>query len=606
MTFWDSSITWLQDQFRRIGAKSTASNGEVETGSLRFRFQLVVGLALLPVAALSFWQGIERLRLDQEIVREALRQSALAAASDELNVFVAAEQVIRALANDPSIRAGATGCRSRMRDAIAGTKFLPNMLRVTAEGKYLCSAFGTDSGDTAVPHQAWWSDAKNSLNFTLSEPVFSQAVKHRVLYGVVPIFDENNVFDGSLGVAIDVDWLDYIQRQKLLPRGAVVALFEKSGRIVVSNNMDVATPVFSQGAKTPRGSDADGLLTATDRDGEAWSLAIAPLIRRDFYVGFSMKSSHLFRFTYVHVTVDLLLPVLMMVLASLAIWSVTDRVVVRSIDLLQRTATAYGKGHYAIRPAALKSAPREFRQLADSLSDMAQAVQERDRRLRDALDQKAVLIKEIHHRVKNSLQIVMSLLSLQASRLSDPAAREAIEQTRTRVNALALVHRMIYELDLDGTVDLKALLDDVVAQLQQGFGGDRRGITVHVEAQPYRTKADIAIPLTLFAVEAMTNAYKHGFDKSRRGGNIFVTLTPSGGQMKLTIRDDGQGVSLDNDTNELGTGARLMAAFANQIGGQVSMRRSEQGGTIVELDFPDGDRQMAATAAPARSQQAAD
>ncbi len=589
MTSWDSSIAWLRALFRPSEARHAGANGDADTGSLRFRFQVVVALALLPVAALSFWQGIDRLRLDQEVVREGLRQSALAAASDELNVFVAAEQIVRALASDTAIRAGITGCRTRMRDAIARTKFLPNMLRVSADGKYLCSAFGTDVGADAVPRQSWWTGMPTSRDFTLSEPVYSPAVGHRVLYGVLPLFDAAGVSEGALGVAIDVDWLNFVQRQKRVPRGAVVALFEKSGRVVASNDLDVATSVFAQGAKTPRGSDIDGLLTATDRNGEAWSLALAPVIRRDFYVGISMRTAHLFRFTYVHVTVDLLLPVLMLVLASLAIWSVTDRVVVRSISLLQRTATAYGKGHYAIRPAELQRAPKEFRQLADSLASMAQAVQERDRHLRDALDQKAVLIKEIHHRVKNSLQIVMSLLSLQASRLRDPAARDAIEQTRTRVNALALVHRMIYEIDMDGTVDLKSLLEDVIAQLHQGFGGDRRGVKVRVEAKPHRTKADLAIPLTLFAVEAITNAYKHAFTNGHTG-RIVVSLAPShSGQTKLAIRDDGRGIALDGDANESGTGARLMAAFANQVGGHLSTRRQELGGTLIELEFPDSN-----------------
>lgn len=601
MKFWDSSIAWLRALFRPSEARHVTANADADTGSLRFRFQVVVALALLPVAALSFWQGIDRLRLDQEIVREGLRQSALAAASDELNVFVAAEQIVRALAADTAIRAGVTGCRARMRDAIARTKYLPNMLRVSAGGKYACSAFGTDSGPDGIPRQSWWDDVSASRNFTLSAPVYSPAVGHRVLYGVLPLFDSAGVSEGALAVAIDVDWLDFIQRQKRVPRGAVVALFEKSGRVIASNDLDVATSVFAQGANTPRGEETDGLLTATDRNGEAWSLAMAPLIRRDFYVGFSMKTAHLFRFTYVHVTVDLLLPVLMLVLASLAIWSVTDRVVVRSISLLQRTATAYGKGHYAIRPTELQRAPREFRELANSLASMAQAIQERDRHLRDAVDQKAVLIKEIHHRVKNSLQIVMSLLSLQASRLRDPAARDAIEQTRTRVNALALVHRMIYELDLDGTVDLKSLLQDVVAQLHQGFGGDRRGVRVSVVAKPHPAKADLAIPLTLFAVEALTNAYKHAFAIGK-AGSIVISLTPSDlGHTKLTIRDDGRGIALDSDKSESGTGARLMAAFANQVGGQISTRRHEHGGTIIELSFPDSNN-----ASARRSREAAD
>src|SRR6185436_4616514 len=105
----------------------------------------------------------------------------------------------------------------------------------------------------------------------------------------------------------------------------------------------------------------------------------------------------LFTLTYVHVATDLLLPVLMIALASAAIWYAADRLVVRWIVLLQRVAGAYGRGHYAVRPVALKEAPREFRELGETLSVMAQAIQERDTRLRDAVNQKSTLIREIHH-----------------------------------------------------------------------------------------------------------------------------------------------------------------------------------------------------------------
>jgi two-component sensor histidine kinase len=290
----------------------------------------------------------------------------------------------------------------------------------------------------------------------------------------------------------------------------------------------------------------------------------------------------------VHVTVDLLLPVLMVLLASLAIWLATDKLAVQWITLLQRMAVAYGAGHYAIRPAALTRAPREFQALGEALSNMAQAVQERDKRLRDAIEQKAILIKEVHHRVKNNLQIVISLLSLQSSRLKDPAARDALEQARARVNALALVHRMIYELDRDGIVDLSPLMHEVTEQLQRGMGGDRRKITLRVDVPPYNTDADTAIPLTLFVIEALTNAFKHGFPSASATGTISVGLLRlSPERLKFIVADDGQGVTLEAAPHEQSTGARLIAAFAHQVGGVVSTSQRDGGGTVVELEFTD-------------------
>lgn len=530
---------------------------------------------------LSVWQGFDRLRLDQENIRENLRQSAYAAASDELNVFIKAEQLLRTLSLEASIRAGDAACQARLRQAIEGAKFFANLGRVSADGQILCTAI--TAAQPNDPRQSpWWNEVQTSRAFMIGGPIRSRALGREVLAGVLPLAKADGSFDGTVGVAVDISWLEYVQRHKNLPSGAVVGLFDKRGHVVASNNMDVAKLVFAKGASPARGND--NLLSATGPQGEAWSLAIAPIIRRDFFVGFAMPSAHLFRFTYVHVTVDLLLPFLMVGLASLAIWTATDQLALRWIGLLQRMAAAYRGGHYALRPLALRAAPREFRALGETMTNMAQTVQERDRKLRDAVDQQAVLIKEVHHRVKNNLQIVMSLLSLQSSKLKDPAARDAIDQARMRVNALAIVHRMIYELDRDGLVDMKPLLAEVVEQLHHGLGGDRRGLNLKVDAVNFNADADTAIPLTLFSIEALTNAYKYAFPQTSGTGTIFVTLSqPSDGRLSLSIADNGRG---SENAEEESTGSRLMSALANQVGGEVSIKPRDGGGTVVELSFP--------------------
>lgn len=556
------------------------------------RFLLLVLIALSPVAALSVWQGFERLRLDQENVRDNLRQSAAAAASDELNVFHAAQQLLRTLSSDPTVRTGDVGCRTRLIKSLEGSRLISNVGRISADGRMLCVAVPLKQ--PMDPKQSvWWKQATTDPDFSIAGPIMSVASNREVLVGVLPLTRPDGAFDGTLSVAIDIGWLDAIQHEKDVPRGAVIALFDKTGRVIASNNPSIAGAIFARQPSSPQA--AGGLIEATAANGEAWSLAIAPVIRRDYFVGFAMPSAQLFRFTYVHVTVDLLLPVLMVVLASLAIWTATDRLAVRWIALLQRMAAAYRGGHYAIRPAALKDAPREFRMLGDTLAGMAQAVQERDRVLREAVDQKALLIKEIHHRVKNNLQIVMSLLSLQSSRLKDEAARDAIDQAKVRVNALALVHRMIYEVDRDGIVDLKPLLAEVVEQLHRGSSGDQRKLKLRVDVPSYDIDADLAIPLTLFTIEALTNVYKHGFPPDGPGGTILVKLEPHAtGRMKLSVADDGRGPPAGEDVSNHSTGARLMVALAHQVGGEIFTHAREGGGTLVEMIFPQGGNRSAA------------
>jgi two-component sensor histidine kinase len=200
---------------------------------------------------------------------------------------------------------------------------------------------------------------------------------------------------------------------------------------------------------------------------------------------------------------------------------------------------------------------------------------------------KDATIREIHHRVKNNLQIVISLLSLQASRLKDPAAREAVEQARVRVNALALVHRMIYEIDRGGLVELKPLFAEIIEQLHRGFGGERRNLALKLDVPSWNAEADLAIPLTLFAIEALTNVYKHGFPEPAAVGTISLKLEQAApGRLRLRVEDDGRGLANPDDQEE-STGARLMEALGRQVGGDVVTRPRDGGGTIVELTFPD-------------------
>jgi two-component sensor histidine kinase len=217
---------------------------------------------------------------------------------------------------------------------------------------------------------------------------------------------------------------------------------------------------------------------------------------------------------------------------------------------------------------------------------MAAGVQDRDRRLRDALAQKTLMIKETHHRVKNNLQIVMSLLSLQAGKLRDPAAQTALRQAQVRVNALALVHRTLYEIENLDRVDLQHLLKDLVHQIHDALGGTRRDITLETEFVSRQVTSDIAVPLTLFTVEALTNAFKHAFPVGGGGGTIRITLKPtSDAKLKLEISDDGTG--RDHEAEPVGIGSRLIQAFAQQVNGQVTSARREGSGTVVTLVFPD-------------------
>jgi two-component sensor histidine kinase len=460
-------------------------------------------------------------------------------------------------------------------------EFFSNISRLDASGKIVCAASQATIGLSTRDPRAWAQLAARD-RFVIGGGSVSRVTHQPIILGMYPLHDAAGAFQGAIGIVIDVRWLDFMMRANTLPDGSIVALFDNSGTIIASNGADVARSLFHEGSRVATGNAQ--LRKGKDGRGDTWMFATHALLGDNVYVGFAMRESTLFGATYLHVATDLLLPLLMISLSWLAVWFVTERQLTRWIIYLRRISGAYRAGHYALKPA-LEGAPSEFRLLGEALSDMATSIQDRNRSLRDAVAQKSLLVKEVHHRVKNNLQIVMSLLSLQAGRLTDPAAKDALAQARVRINALALVHRILYEIEDQQSVDVKALLEQLAEQTSDGFGGDHRDIHVNVNAASFRVNADVAVPLALFAVEALTNAFKHAFPAGGRGGNIRVLFGKAGdGRLRLSVEDDGEG--FETDTGDGSIGARLIKTFGQQLAGDVSVHSSREYGTIAELIFP--------------------
>ncbi len=351
--------------------------------------------------------------------------------------------------------------------------------------------------------------------------------------------------------------------------------------VIATNNKIVSKAIFST---VPRFETLRGALESrVDGGGNTWTFAAAPLLGNNIFVGFAMRESHLLGPTYLGVAMDFLLPVLMIALAWGGIWYATDRQITRWIEYLRRVAAAYRGGHYRVRPS-LEDAPAEFRMLGDAMKDMADGIEERGRSLRQAVSQKSLQMRETHHRVKNNLQVVMSLLNLQVAQSKDPTVRDALSQAQARINALALVHRNLNEVEDQTNVNLQRLLDELSHQICDGMAVDRSKVAVTVDVAPITVPGEVAVPLALFTVEALVNIFKHAFPPERPAGTVLIQLERRGDDdYRLVVEDNGIGFS-SGDTNP-GFGDRLLKVFGRQVNGTVSMDSKVGRGTRVELLF---------------------
>ena len=544
--------------------------------TLRNGLVLIVVAALLPIGTLSVVQALSTLNYSRNLIGNTLVTSALATAARERDPFTISKQALLRLSADPAILAANSGCRDALTAEIGNTAALINLARSDAKGQVQCSVLPFDPS-IRFATEKWWQRGIKAPGFTVSVPVMGPISKKRILVAMLPINDAKGLNDGAVSAAIDASWLKRSMADSELSNGAAVAIVDRSGSVVLTSDKR-SLPGFD----VKRGNAKVAFATSNDR--VDWMYAVAPLYDQDLYVVYAEPTEHLMATALAQVRINLLLPIGALLIASLAIWIGTSRLVLRWLASLGSLADQFAKGDFTGDADKYARAPRELGQLSAHLHSMARDIESRDQELQAALVAKTALTHDIHHRVKNNLQIVSSLLSLQAGKISDPSALEALSQTRARIGALAQIHRLLYEDSNDsdhGNVNIASLLNALCSQLRALHRG-QSNVQLTCDAASQVVPINNAVPLTLLTVEAVTNAYRHGFS-SGRSGTIAVHFDVVDDRATLSISDNGEGY--DPSENATSMGGQLMEAFAQQLGGVLEIVPVIGVGTVVTLRY---------------------
>jgi len=205
--------------------------------------------------------------------------------------------------------------------------------------------------------------------------------------------------------------------------------------------------------------------------------------------------------------------------------------------------------------------------------------------IKKSLQEKEVMLREIHHRVKNNLQVVSSLLNIQARTARDKETIEILSESRDRIRTMSLIHSQLYEGRDLAEINMKGFIDQLLGQLLQSYPiGDARIASV-VRVDDYPFPISTAVPVGLIINELLSNTLKHAFE-GRDEGKIEVSLTASeGGRINLTVSDDGVGLPPGFDINATRTlGLRLVKILAeDQLQGNLEVM--SDGGTTFRIEF---------------------
>jgi two-component sensor histidine kinase len=202
----------------------------------------------------------------------------------------------------------------------------------------------------------------------------------------------------------------------------------------------------------------------------------------------------------------------------------------------------------------------------------------------EILRQRETMLREIHHRVKNNMQVMSSLLSLQSRAASNSETRRMLEENQNRIQSMALLHEILYQSEDLATVDFSKYLLRMVDHLFRSYGVSSRQIRLHTELDAIGLELDDALPSGLLISEVISNALKHGFPDGREGEVRILLRRQSGGAVALVLSDSGVGFPAGLDwTTSRSLGLRLVRALAQQLRGSLDIR--SHGGTEVRLVF---------------------
>ncbi|MDP8979126.1 MAG: PAS domain S-box protein [Acidobacteriota bacterium] len=214
-----------------------------------------------------------------------------------------------------------------------------------------------------------------------------------------------------------------------------------------------------------------------------------------------------------------------------------------------------------------------------------------DQAIRASLREKEVLLKEIHHRVKNNLQVVSSLLGLQSRGIEDPLMRKKFQESQHRIHSMGLIHESLYQSANLAEIDFPAYIDQLGDYLFRAYGVDSSRVELAASIDPLRLTIDTAVPCGLIVNELVSNCLKYAFPEGRRGRiSIEMHQDAGGHSIRLSVSDDGVGLPAGaGRPGSKSLGLRLVRTLADQLGAQVEITSSP--GARIALTFAAGEHQ---------------
>lgn len=548
---------------------------------LGFRLVALLGVALLPLMIVSIVRS-------QSVLSEAVGRSqaalvgeTLGVVREEVTTIEGAVAVSRSLSktigkflDDPDV------CMRIMMAQLIDTSYSFAGFYDTT-GFSPCSSAGepVDFGMTPAL-QTQLADPRSVILVNQEAPVSRTSV----IYASHPVYDEAGGLMGFTAISVPHDEL---RREDESRTDATVVTLGAAGQILTApkslRNPETILPVLAPDHNLLQSPPS---FQAVGRDGIKRLYAFVPIVEGELYAlatwpeageiggAFYLKDPSLF-------------PALMWLASLIVAWMATSMFVSKHVISLRKSMLAFADTRRVPDPKEFDDAPSELRDVADSFMGMTDRILHDEAKIEETLRQKDILLREVHHRVKNNLQLIASIMSMQIRKSRSQEVKGLIKSLHDRVNSLATIHRNLYQTSGQADVAMQEHLEEIVRQVTHMGARQDREITVTTDFAELTLNTDQAVPLSLFVTEAITNALKYVGAPADRKNTLHVALKLLEPQVAVVVIKNSLPATerpKDSETSS-GLGSELMDAFSQQLEGEMTRNQTKTAFEIV-LRFP--------------------
>lgn len=562
--------------------------------SLRTTLVAVTALALLPVVAISGWRALDDARQTQARGADAAAAiSDLAAGkyrellegSRRLLVAACADDAVQRMLDQAATPADAQRCETYLSRVLQ--KFPSDYSAVAVlddQGIARCGSVPTARGMNFSDREVFRL-VRQSRAPAIGANVASRLTQQSVIPLGVPIVQDGR-FQGMCALGLSMRSLAEQIGSPQSAGSAGVALVDRAGGLLGGDTRAAsALPVPSRLAAVIASQQAS--FSDFGQNGAAYDFHIRPLDGEMLYVVSAIPADRSF-LAFLLDWGEFALVLLAIAVVMAAIWLGADRWCVRPLRYIQDFADRVARGE-TVALAPLRTWPPEMVSVGARVSEMAAAIASREQELKAGLEQRDHMLREIHHRVKNNLQMISSLLNLQAGEIRSPRIRRFFGDAQNRVLTLSILHRHLYERSSWSLVDFQQFISDLVRQISVARPGiERPTPRYQIRAPIMAVGPDVAIPVGLIVTEAVGRALNHDFSAVAVPEIRIEAVEKEGGEAELVIEDNGVETSRAGVGKSVrgSFGLTLMSGLAMQLGGEAEITAREGGGMRVVVTFP--------------------